>query len=108
MAPTRAAGAAGAAGTGVAFMAGTAQTKVIKVQAMPPYATWAMERFVCSLLVFIVLWLMTKCWRTARTNQRIALGDADVSVKRSGFASVWHQTAKSFERQLLIPGRANR
>lgn len=37
---------------------------------------WLLERGVCSLLLMLLLWCLSSCWRTARSNQKLALGDA--------------------------------
>lgn len=41
-----------------------------------PWTFWLLERGVCSLLLMLLLWCLGNCWRTARSNQKLALGDA--------------------------------
>lgn len=41
-----------------------------------PWTFWLLERGLCSLLMLLLLWCMRSCWRTARANQKLALGDA--------------------------------
>lgn len=40
-----------------------------------PKTMWLLERFLGSLLIFFFLWVLRICWRTARQNQKLALGD---------------------------------
>lgn len=62
-----------------------------------PYTAWALERVLCSAMVFSLLWCTAKMWRTARANQRTALGDKDTPLGR---------LAASFERKgMVFPGR---
>lgn len=41
-----------------------------------PLTTWFVEKFGTSIVIFFVLWCLRSCWRTARANQKLALGDA--------------------------------
>lgn len=41
-----------------------------------PWTGWLVERAVCSLLLMMVLWCLGRCWRNARSNQKLALADA--------------------------------
>jgi hypothetical protein len=41
-----------------------------------PWTFWLLERGLSSLFVLLLLWCASNCWRTARSNQKLALGDA--------------------------------
>jgi len=41
-----------------------------------PWMTWCVERMGSTLLMLLFLWMARSCWRTARANQKLALGDA--------------------------------
>ena len=41
-----------------------------------PWLVWSAEKFGTSLVIFFVLYCLRSCWRTARANQKLALGDA--------------------------------
>ncbi|MBE35382.1 MAG: hypothetical protein CMI16_07490 [Opitutaceae bacterium] len=59
---------------------------------MPNLTYWVFEKVVGSLLVCVVFCVLRGCWRAARANQRIALGD------------VFDQTTDKRERRgLLLP-----
>lgn len=40
------------------------------------WTSWLFERSLGSLFMLLLLWCVGSCWRTARSNQKLALGDA--------------------------------
>ena len=41
-----------------------------------PTSAWLLEKVFGSLLIFCFCWAISGCWRSARANQKLALGDA--------------------------------
>ena len=49
-----------------------------------PRVYWAIEKLVGSLFLCLFAWCARGCWRTARANQKLALGDAMDYNERRG------------------------